>query len=549
MKKFLSVTRNKWRQYANRMFMSNSDNTHIWYKNIMIYILAFNKILDKYIKNEQPSIIMISSSLQAKIIVFMYSFVTNIDFILISPLFSTDKIVAAITSRRGVNVLLLDKKVETEISRIEREEGISIFKYFKYVDTINSLVDKLESYTFDDERADLNRLFRKGLYNFYNNQRNVAKFITLSPGTSNEPCFINIPYEILFKSMQIMSYFMGLKADDKVTVIADFEYFPGVFTILGFINGLHFVQPVMDIESAEDYVDQFKNSYTKQSIVVITSQKFKLIWDSILNKVYSNRILFILSKYYISSWLSDWFVLKALKKTFGNHVKRIHILNEELGSYCLSILRKSSIAFTSSYGYLEQGNFLAFKEPYAFKHKDFCFKPGGSVLKESIDLFEKVLVKENPMADVKINDHYVGEVIVETKVGDTIRTMESGDLAVEINNIPNQGNRKYIYVIGKKHRYPVAKNSLDLAEKAIKDTILIRDCFLIPFNGGYGLCIEIREELFDLHSILIEEFMPSVKLLIKDLKDNKGLNITGHAILRFNGFKNIAGKLEYYTMM
>lgn len=553
MKQYLNTIRNKWRQYYNRVFLSDSNNNQIWYKHLMLYILNLDSLFNKKLKFEQPFIVVVSDNLLMKILLFMYSFITNSDLVLISPKFSTAAIVNAIISRRGTNVLIIDKSIEGKIILMEQEEGINILKYFKYVDTTNSLVEKLmNDNECEEEEIHLNRLYRKGLRNVYSDVANcpISKLSILSPGTVNEPCFVNVPYEILFKSMQMMSYFLGLKAGDKITVIADFEFFPNVFTILGFLNGLHIVQPIEDIQSAEDFVDQFRNCNSKQSIVIITSQKFKLIWDSILLSVHNNRLVFKLSKCRLLSWIPTCLILRKLSRVFGKTVINVHILNEELGVYCLNTLKHSRIWFTSSYGYLEQGNFLAFKDPSLFKNKNFYCKPGGSVLKESDELFKRVRVEEDLFINCKIGNNYVGEIVAEANTVNGLRVMKSEDLGMEIPNIESQGSRKYIYVLGRKNRYSTSSEAvnLDLIEKMIKDTLLIKDCFLIKVGGGYRLYIEPREKLFDVHHIEWNELVAAVNVLIKDLKDNKSIKIIGSAILRFDGFRNIAGKLQYYTL-
>jgi len=189
-----------------------------------------------------------------------------------------------------------------------------------------------------------------------------------------------------------------------------------------------------------------------------------------------------------------------------------------------------------------------------FKNKKYYSKPGGTVLKDSDEVFDKVYVEENTFTDCKIGGNYVGEVVVESVLDGKRRIMKSEDLAMEIPNVETQGSRKYLYIIGRKNRYParIADMNFDLVEKSLKDSLLIRDCFMTKtidkdHKDCYMLYVEPREEIFDVLNINLEELKSAVELLIKELKD-KSVNVVAYAIMRFDGMRNVAGKLQYYTI-
>lgn len=546
MNKELNSVRNKWRHYMNRIFLSDTNNNVVWYKQLVLYLLGLDNIFNKKLKVEYPSIVLISDNLLTKIIVFTYTFITNTDLILISPKFTIAYIVNAILFNKKANVLILDKNIENMILQFEKEENIIVLNYFKYVETTMSLIEKMNSIITNENEVHLNRLYKKGINKTLTDSNHIAKVSIFTPGTSSEPSVVNVPYQVLFKSMKVMSHFMGLKTGDKISVITDFEFFPNIFTLLGLLNGLFFIQPAEDIQSSNDFIDQFKTSYHKPSIIVISSDKFKTIWDGILLKVYGNKILFKLSKIQLLSWIPIFFILKEIKKVFGKNVNKIHILNEELGTWCLDVLRKSKISFTSSYGFIEQGNFLAFKDPILFKHRNFYSKSGGTLLKDSEDIFESVHINENPTIS-----NSVGEITVETNVKNKRMVLLSEDLGTLVDNVQSQGNRKYLHVLSRKNRHLIYSSltmKLDFIEKSIKDNILIRDCFLIRVENGYRLYIEPREDLLDTHNIKWDELNLAINLLIKETKDIQTIDIVGYAILNFKGFRNIAGKLQYYLL-
>jgi hypothetical protein len=177
--------------------------------------------------------------------------------------------------------------------------------------------------------------------------------------------------------------------------------------------------------------------------------------------------------------------------------------------------------FTSSYGFLEQGNFLAFKDPEVFKHKDFIYKPGGTILK-----------------DTEEKDY-----------------SSSGDIGFLIPNISNQGDRKFLYVYGRSTRHLIKDlPSLDLIERSLKDTWLVRDCLLqrisIPGKDDeytYNLYIEIRDSLLDSKMISWQKTQDMIKVFAQDLSRLSLINITHIGILNFDGMRNIADKLRYYN--
>jgi hypothetical protein len=549
MKRFLDLLKNRWQQYMARVFFVDTNNNHVWYKTILLYILSLDILFEKRLKFERPSIVMVSDSLLMKSVVFVYSFLTNIDLTLISPKFTLSEICNAINSRRHANVLFLDIGIESKIKEYEKEEGINVLSYYKIVVTTARLTEMIEDSSKTIDEARLNKLYRVGVHNINNPGGYIPRLSVLSPGTSAQSTFTNVPYEILAKSVLIMSYFMGLKKDDIVSVVGDFEFFPNIFTLLGFFTGLMFVQPVHDIESAEDFVDQMKNCKTRPSIVVITSAKFKLIWDSIILNVYGNRLYFFMSTIRFLDWIPRRAVLRQLRTTFGKSVQRIHILNEELGFSCLEMLRHSKLGISSSYGYLEQGNFLAFKDPQTFRNRKFFDKPGGSVLLDSPEVFDYVGVdKDYWVKEIAHKNGTMGEVVVKTKINGEDWVMKSGDMVVESTNTPNQGKRIYLHVLGRKSRITDDwQVSLDTAERCIKDTIFVRDCFFIKTREGYRFYIEPRDNLLDIHRLGWDEVENSAKLLVKRLKDKK-INVIGYAVLRFSAFRNVVGKLQYWAI-
>jgi hypothetical protein len=309
-----------------------------------------------------------------------------------------------------------------------------------------------------------------------------------------------------------------------------------------------------ELYSGKELTEEIRISNNKPNVVFISSNNFKKIWDNVLLEVYSNKFFFTLSKYWLTKWILNKIICSKIQKTFGDQVKKIHILNEELGFYVLDILKHSRIMFSSSYGFLEQGNFLAFKDPELFHHKDFIYKPGGTLLKDNDFLFKEVFIDEYNSSKTTTGI-IIGEACVKEEISTGIvKSISSGDLGMMISNIPNQGDRKYLYIYGRKFRDPLShKVSLDLVERFLKDTLLIRDCFLRKhvYNSDvvkYELFIELREDLFDIKHISWKDVQFTIKDIVNKLQDSAGIEIESYAILKFNGMRNIAGKLQYYIL-
>ena len=554
MKKILNLIINRLKQRKNYLFFTSVNlDKHITYKHLMYYMRNLHILCDDKLPNIPISIVLASNSILLKMITFCYCFLAHVDLTLISMKLPIDAIANSILFAREANILIIDKRLESKLKEYEDEKKVSILENFKVVKADSILLIDISSFSITSEPS-LNRLLNKGINNVIRKCNQPGKVSILSPGTSKEPSIINVLYETFIKSIHVMSYFMGLKAGDRVAVIAPFEFFPSIFTLLGLLNGVHYLQPEEDIQSAEDYIDQFSSSVMKPEIVIISSYHFKLIWDSILLKVYGNKLMFRLSKTKLFNWVVKNAILREISNTFGKTVKKVHILNEELGTWCLDILRHSKIMFTSSYGFLEQGNFLAFKNPELFRHKDYFNKPGGTVLKEAPEYFERVGInKEDWILTQKDSNQVVGELIVNTMSDLDPRTFgkrlaKSGDWVVEIKNIESQGDRKYIRILGRKSRNEInVKMSIDMAEKTMKDTILIRDCLLVKRGDTHHLYVEPRKDVMNIHGIHSTELDGLILFLIKEVNKHAFINITGYALLPFDRMRNAAGKLEYYT--
>ena len=118
-----------------------------------------------------------------------------------------------------------------------------------------------------------------------------------------------------------------------------------------------------------------------------------------------------------------------------------------------------------------------------------------------------------------------------------------------IKNIPNQGDRDFLYVYGRKLRnLDSTVPSLDLIERSFKDTLIIKDCFIRKDGDQYKLYIEARKDLLDIKHIGWEELDKTIKLLAQEFKKNTTLDITGYAILEFHGIRNIVGKLQFFNL-
>ena len=561
MKKIFTHITNKCKQYTNRIFYTCANN------NLLLsYTMLFNAMyaLDQFIanklKNDEPYITIVSENILFKSIVFLYCFFTSTKLIMLSPKFSTGEIVNTILSRRGINILFIDKEMLSNIENFEEEEGINITNFFNYIETTIKMLEIILDNKHEQSVSQLTTMIKKGRRKILTNPFPTHISI-LSPGTTFEPCITNVSYNTLGKSMLALSYFMGLKPGNKVSVIADFEFYPGMYTILGLLNGIQFVLPEKDTSmySGEELKDMINKTDHKPEVIFISSNNFKKVWDTILLKVYSNKLLFMLSKYLLTKWIVNKILLREILTMFGKQVQKVHILNEELGFFVLDILKKSKIMFTSSYGFLEEGNFLAFKDPEVFKHKNFIYKPGGTLLKDNENFFNKVFINLE-QGFISTSKLEVGEICVNVNEDEEdIKYIPSDDLGMLIPNIPNQGDRKFLFVYGKSARhkeddiYLEDQASLDLIERSLKDNWLIRDCFLQRnwennTDPTYNLFVEIREDLLDVRHISWEEIESTVRIMAMELDKNSSTRIDGYAILKFNGMRNIADKLQYYNM-
>jgi hypothetical protein len=543
MKNILMHIFNKSKQYTNRMFYACMNN-----RLVLHYYMLFSAVsmLDKFIsqkvKHTTPYIVLISNNILFKIIVFTYCFLTNSKLLLISPKFSLSEIINAMLSKRNTNILFIDQDILSSIQLQEREEGLHILSFFKYVETTLRMLELLTQIDNEYKEGSLSSIVKKGRIEALFDDEPCVEI--LSPGTTSESCITKVPYKLLGQSMLDLSFFMGLKPTDKVSVIADFEFFPGIYTILGLLNGIEFVLPETDnYINGEDITHHFQLTEHKPNVLLITSNKFKLLWDKLLLDVYSSKFMFTFSKYIITRWITDKVVLCKLRKVLGKQITKVHILNEELGFEVLDILKKSKIMFTSSYGFLEQGNFLAFKDPELFKHKDFIHKPGGTLLKHNHVVIDKG----------------IGQIELNIEEGETWRkVIMPKDIGMIIKNISNQGDREYLYVYAKAYKFDCYDElrtlpSLDLIEKSIKDTWLIRDCSVqryITSDGQiyHNLLIEVREDLLDYKQIPWHKVNSMIKLLASELDKKSSIKVNNYAIISFNAMRNVAGKLQHYLI-
>ena len=560
MKNIFSYVYNKCKQYTNRIFYTDINNSvTLHYAMFMSILLAFSDLLDSKLKNKEPYIVLISGNFLFKTIVFTYCFLTGTRLVLISPKFQLSEIVNIILSRAGTNVLLLDTHILFKIQEMEEEEYINILGFFEYIDTTAHIMENLLENEKYNKNYSLSKIYNKGRANYESNPMMSASI--LSPGTSYESCIVNVPYQLFGKSMLALSYFMGLKPSDKVSVIADFEFHPNIYTILGLITGIHYVsfETEEETQSGEEIANAIKNSNHKPNVILISSNKFKKVWDTVLLNTYSNRIFLLLSKCIVTKWITNMIIRLKVQKIFGKEVKKVHILNEELGFHVLDILKKSKIMFSSSYGFLEQGNFLAFKDPELFGHKDYIYKSGGTLLRNNDMIFKNIFIDEDESYKVG-KDITLGEICLEEDILNNGMTsiLRSEDLGFTIPNVLNQGDRKYLYMYGRKQRDPVHnKMSLDLLEKSLKDTLLIRDCLVrrrnIHVNGtevsySYDVFIELREDLLDITKANWQKVQNSIVALLLDVEDKFSIKIENHAILNFDGIRNVADKIQYYLI-
>ena len=539
MKNSFTYLINKCKQYMHRIFYISMNNTNILYFSTLLYSLnTLDRFITKTINREVPYIVLISNNILFKTIVFTYCFITSNKLVMISPKFSISEIINTILSRRSVNLLLIDIDILLKIEEAEREEGINILQFFTHIETTLKMLEILlwEKETTDpnEDGKALRHLSLKGRIRRLTSVPTVS---ILSPGTVSNSAIINTPYKTFGESILNLSYFMGLKPDNKVSVIADFELFPTVHTILGLLNGVSYVQLADDniISSHNELKELINRLNHKPNVFFISTNNFRNIWDSVLQSIYTNKILFFLSKFNLTKWIVNYFIRREIRNTFGKQTTKIHILNEELGFSIWPILKRSKIMFSSSYGFLEQGNFLAFKDPSMLYNKNFMAKPGGSILKDA-DVEIHNLIFEGMKSEVQIGEIYVNKI-------------NSGDIGLFIPNISEQGDRKYLYIYGKKYRNdPKVLRSFDLLERTIKDTFLIRDCLIRKTGDNYEMFIEPREDLLDAIGISWEEYHDTIRKYLIKFKDNTGVQISHFAILKFSGMRNIIGKLRYYIM-
>jgi len=563
MKNVFAHVLNKCKHHTNRMFYTSTNNNLILhFKTLYGALTALDKYITNKLKNVDPfndaKIVVISENILFKSILFLYCFLTGSKLLMISPKFSLDEIVNSILSRRDINVLFVDKEILSAIEQLEELEGINILQFFGNIETIMKMLEIMGEQKYVKNSQFIN-LFKRGRTILTNDPNRSVSI--LSPGTSTSSGIVNIPYRLLGKSMVALSHFMGLKITDKVSVIADMEFYPGVYNILGLLNGTQYILAETDatLTSGEELKEMFNNSEHKPTVLFISSNNFKVIWDTILFNVLSNKIWFAFSKWYLTKPIVTFRLNAELRSIVGEQVTKIHILNEELGCNVLDILKHSKIMFSSSYGFLEEGNFLAFKDPELFSHKEFIYKSGGTLLKTTNELYDKIYIdgsKGNGF--ITSTNLTVGEVCLE----EHNRLIRSEDLGMFIKNVPNQGDRHYLFIYGKKRRHEDDLReitepwltSLDLFEKTLKDNWLIRDCFLQRNwdkdykNPVYNLYVEIREDLLDSRHMTWDNVREIIHTMATELDKTSMIRLSNFAILKFNGMRNVVDKLQYYTL-
>ncbi len=550
MKDLVLSVATKSKQFYHRLFYADTSKSLILYfSHLLQYINALHEYITfKRLKLEEPRFALISDNLFLKIIVFIYSLFTNSRLFIISPRFSISEITYALLSIRNLNILIADTKIINNIKIYEEEEGINILSFFKVVLYTNHLFDVLNA-EIDNNKDNISdfRVIRK-LSTFKKITHDKAYQVSiLSSGTTSFPSIVNLLYSTLCKTAFTIAFFTGLKPGQKVSILADFEEHPVLFTILGLITGVTQVQLTEDneITSAKELKHSLNNKF-KIDQLFISSTNFKVLWNDIMSNTYSNKFWYFLSSFKLTKWIVNY-VLKFKIESVFDKVKKVHILNEELGTYPLTILRKSKkIMFTSSYGYLEQGNFLAFKDPILFKHSKYSLLSGGTLLKTTSDHVFDVLIK-SPNKDDR-------DVVNEIHSFDQInRILSSEDIGKLIENSKEQGDRHFLNVLGRKDRNPNYSDIMvEEIEKVFKDSILIRDCVVVKKEllgkTEFHMFIEARIDVIDANGISFSLLNKTIANMLKTFYERTNINISKFAIIPFDGIRNIAGKIQYYNM-
>jgi hypothetical protein len=504
-----------------------------------------NYIVFKRLKLEEPRFAVISDNLFLKVIIFIYSLFTNSRLFLISPKFHISEIIHALLSIRNLNILIADTKIINSIKLYEEDEGIDILSFFKVVLYTNHLSDVLNAdiSTNKNDVSDFRVIrklstFKKLIY------EKAYQVSILSPGTTSFPSIVNLLYSTLCKTAFTVGFFTGLKPGQKVSIIADFEEHPALFTILGLITGVTQVQLTEDneITSAKELKSSISSNSFKINQLFISSTNFKILWNDVISNVYSNKFWYFLSNFKLTKWIVNYVLKRKIENVF-NKIKKVHILNEELGTYPLTILRKSKkIMFTSSYGFLEQGNFLAFKDPILFRHPKYSLLSGGTLLKDTSDHIFTTLIKSYNKDDINV----VNEIYSFDQIG---RLLSSEDIGKLIENSKEQGDRHFLNVLGRKERNTNYSDiTLEEIEKVFKDSILIKDCIIIKKGTVFHMFIEARIDVLDSNGISFALFNNTIRTMLYTFYDKTKIDISNFAIIPFDGIRNIAGKIQYYNM-
>lgn len=518
------------------MLGSMSNMRWMNYKSIVKMIDYFDYKINHVCGKEHINIAVVSTDVFLKSIVFLYGLFTQSRIVFISPKFTLNEIIGNLLSTGcNINVLITDMNIIRDIKRLEIEDDIGVLNFIPHILYSQEILDELYVHVSDLPEKDINaykslkRLIRKSIDQLIG-IKDESYFTFLSPGTDSHPSFINIYSQTLIETALRIRYFFNFKQNTTVSIVANFESYPVLFTILGFITGIKYINVSETIYDVEEFKTTLKKNKVNIHTLFISSNEFKKIWDYIMEKVFMRKIYFFFNKFKITRFITNWAIQREISNTFS-YVRNVHILNETLGVFALKHLGRSKIMFSSSYGFMEQGNFLAFKDPILFKHEHYYDKPGGTILKTCSGINNAPEIGSNNSLLLQSND----------------MTIIPGDICSFISNINSQGDRPYLLFHDRDIRVlDISDTSISMLEKLLKDDIIIRDCYIVKNNNSYSFYFEVRENLLDLYGISYESLNNTIRSSLSKLSGKINLSTIGHAIINLNGMRNTAGTIKLY---
>jgi hypothetical protein len=363
----------------------------------------------------------------------------------------------------------------------------------------------------------------------------------LSPGSFDHEKYYFVSYETMIRAME--NYIdMDLRYKpyslNNIIIIGRWEQLFAFYSIMpilmkpGEIKRLVFCNDG-NIEKMYNIFRDHGDSYKQ---VIISPYDMRKIWDHSLLEVNKRKFVFKLNEYNFFKSIIRYITAVKIEKFFTKKIRDVHIINDDMGTDVLDVLRTSKITFTSSYGTLEVANFIAYKHNALLQESEFGILSGGELPTKHELNFE---IKSFPFKEE-------GNFILRDIDG---REVDSNDVCAVIS-LPD--DKEFLAYFGKNSKLffndQSEKMYFDLFRKTFKDSLLIRDVLIYHKDSKIILLIEPRRWLLDMQHISFNQYTAFIKSFIAEISERFNITVGSYAVISFNAIKNNIGNIVLHCL-